>query len=111
VWGALDGVVEPSPPKVDVYAFGCVAFETLTGRALFDSDSEVAQIAMHVAHDGSPPALRAIRQRPELRPVAEVLFSTLRRDPADRPTAAVVRKALARVAPALARLPWPIEAA
>ena len=110
VWGALDGVVQPSPPKADVYAFGCVAFETLTGRVLFDSDSEMAQIALHVAHDGFPPALRELGKRPVLAPLAEVLFSTLRRDPADRPTAAAVRKELARVTPELARLPWPIDA-
>jgi hypothetical protein len=111
VWGALDGVVEPSPRKVDVYAFGCVAFETLTGRVLFDADSEMAQVGLHVAHDGFPPPLRALGKRPHLAPLAEVIFSTLRRSPADRPTASVVRKELARLAPALARLPWPIDAA
>jgi serine/threonine protein kinase len=111
VWGALDGVVQPSPPKVDVYAFGCVAYETLTGRVLFDADSEMTQITLHVAHDGAPPPLKALSRRPELAPLAEVLFGALRRDPADRPTAAVLRKHLVRIAPALARLPWPIEGA
>jgi hypothetical protein len=111
VWGALDGHVEPSPPKVDVYAFGCVAFETLTGRVLFDSDSEMAQIALHVAHDGFPPPLRALAQRSELAPLAELLHATLRRNPADRPTATAVRKELSRLTPALARLPWPMDAA
>jgi hypothetical protein len=110
VWGALDGVVEPSPPKADVYAFGCVAFETLTGRVLFDSDSEMAQIALHVAHDGFPEPVRALAKRPGLVPLAELLFSTLRRNPADRPTAAAVHRQLARITPALAKLPWPIDA-
>jgi len=109
VWGGLDGV-ELSPPKADVYAFGCVAFETLTGRVLFESESEMAQIAMHMAHDGLPPQLKALTKRPELALLVELLFATLRRDPAERPTAAVVQTKLKRLAPALASLPWPIEA-
>ncbi|HEX3345410.1 MAG TPA: serine/threonine-protein kinase, partial [Polyangiaceae bacterium] len=109
VWGALDGVVELSPPKADVYAFGCVAFETLTGRVLFESDSEMAQIAMHLAHDGLPPQLKALTKRPELALLVELLFATLRRDPAERPSAAVVNKKLKRLASGLASLPWPID--
>jgi hypothetical protein len=108
VWGALDGKADGSPAKADVYAFGCVAFETLTGRVLFDADTEIAQIGMHVAHDGFPPPLRALAKRSELGPLAELLFSTLRREPRDRPTAAAVRKELQRVAPALLRTPWPM---
>jgi serine/threonine protein kinase len=85
-----------------------VAFETLTGKVLFEADSEMAQIAMHVAHDGFPPALKALAKRSEVAPLAELLFSTLRRNPRDRPTAVAVRKELARIAPALARAPWPL---
>jgi hypothetical protein len=107
VWG-LDGVTGTSPAAADIYAFGCVAFETLFGKVLFDADSEMAQIAMHVAHDGYPPALKALSTRPGLAPIAELLFSTLRHKPGDRPTAAVVRKELAHVAPSLARGPWPL---
>jgi hypothetical protein len=109
VWGALDGAVDSSPLKADIYAFGCVAFETLTGRVLFDAESEMMQIALHVGHDGFPPAVRAMSKQPELAALAELLFATLRRSPADRPTVGAVRKELARVAPALARLAWPIQ--
>jgi serine/threonine protein kinase len=111
VWGALDGVVEMSPPKADVYAFGCVAFETLTGRVLFDSDSEMTQIGLHLAHDGLPPRLKALTKRPELALLVELLFATLRRDPAERPSATVVNTKLKRLAGALASLPWPIDTA
>jgi hypothetical protein len=111
VWGALEGVVDPSPPKADVYAFGCVAFETLTGRVLFDSESEMAQIALHLAHDGLPPQLKALTRFPELAPLVELLFSTLRWDPADRPTATRVRAKLSKIVPLLAHLPWPLDAA
>jgi serine/threonine protein kinase len=108
VWGTLEGVAEPSPPKADVYAFGCVAFETLTGRVLFDSESEMTQITMHLAHDGLPRQLKALTKRPELALLVELIFSTLRRDPAERPTAARARKKLSQIAPALALLPWPL---
>jgi hypothetical protein len=112
VWGAFDanaGAPVLSPAKADVYAFGCVAFETLTGRVLFDAHTEVAQIALHVAHDGFPPPLRALTKNAKLASLAELLFSTLRRAPGDRPTATMVRKELERLAPALAQVSWPID--
>ena len=109
VWGATEGVVDASPTKVDVYAFGCVAFETLTNRVLFDSDSEMTQIAMHVANDGFPPRLKSLSKRHDLTGLIELLFATLRRSPADRPTAALVRSHLTRLTPELASLRWPLS--
>lgn len=110
VWGAPQVEGEPSPPKTDIYAFGCLAFETLTRTILFDSESEVAQIALHLAHDGLPPGLKLLTRRPELALLVELLFSTLRRDPAERPGAARLRKRLSQIVPALAQLPWPLGA-
>ena len=110
VWGAADGqsgAAGISPAKADTYAFGCVAFETLTGRVLFDAETEIAQISLHVAHDGFPLPLRALARSIGLPSLPELLFSTLRRNPRDRPTAAVVRKELSRIAPDLALLAWP----
>ena len=109
VWGALEGREDLTPMKADVYAFGCVAFEALTGRVLFEADTEMAQIAKHVGHDGFPPALRALSKRTDLAPVTELLFSTLRHDPAMRPTASAVRKELARLTPVLAQASWPLS--
>ncbi len=111
VWGALDGRHTASPTQADVYAFGCIAFELLTGRTLFDADSELAQVAMHVAHDGFPPPLKTLAGVPGLQPLAELLFSTLRRNPGDRLTAPAVRKELSRLAGPLVRRPWPLGAA
>jgi eukaryotic-like serine/threonine-protein kinase len=108
VWGAVEGKAEGSPAKADVYAFGCLAYEALTGRVLFEGNSELAQVAMHVAHDGSPEPIRALAKRADLAPLAELLFSTLRRDPRDRPSAEVVRKDLERITPSLGRTRWPI---
>jgi serine/threonine protein kinase len=107
VWGAADVGMSVSPAKADVYSFGCVAFEALTGRVLFDGPTEMAQIAMHVAHDGFPDPLRALARRPGFAGLAELLFATLRRDPRDRPSAMSVRKELALLAPALMRAAWP----
>ena len=108
VWGALEGRKDLTPMKADVYAFGCVAFEALTGKVLFQADTEMAQIAKHVGHDGSPPPLRELQKRAELRPLTELLVSTLRQDPSARPTAATLRKELARMAPLLAQTSWPL---
>jgi serine/threonine protein kinase len=110
VWDAQSGRSDASPSKADLYAFACVAFEALTGRVLFDGTTEVAQIAMHLAHDGFPSALRLLANRHDLSELAELLFSTLRRNPLDRPSAATVRKELARLSGALAQLEWPIDA-
>jgi serine/threonine protein kinase len=109
VWGSLDTRTDLSPAKADVYAFGCVAFEALTGRVLFEAETEMAQIAMHIAHNGFPPPLRAFAKRPELSSMAEVLFAMLRQEPGERPTAAAVRKELARLAPSLAKWAWPLD--
>lgn len=108
VWTGQDGKVVLSPAKVDVYAFGCLAFEALTGRVLFASPSEMAQVSMHLVHDGFPEPLRALAaDHPGL---AELLFSTLRRDPANRPTVDRIRSELARLAPQLSRQRWPLGA-
>jgi hypothetical protein len=76
---------------------------------LFEAPTEMAQIAMHIAHDGFPSPLRALTKRPELAGLVELLFAALRREPRERPTAAAVRKELSRLSPALGRTAWPIE--
>lgn len=113
VWGADDGTGggagDPSPAKADIYAFGCIAFELLTGRVLFEAPNETAQVALHVMHDGSPPPLEKLAADPALAPIAKLLTSTLRRKPADRPTASVLRKELVRIGATVAGRAWPID--
>jgi hypothetical protein len=109
VWVVPEG--PPSTPMpVDVYAFGCLAFETLTGRVLFDADNETAQIAAHITHDGLPPMLRGLGENRKLSSFVELLFATLRRDPRNRPTVSRLREDLRRLTPDLARLRWPLGA-
>ncbi len=110
VWGALAGRTDLTPTKSDVYAFGCVAFEALTSRVLFEAETEMAQIAKHVGHDGYPPPLKALARHAQFGPLTTLLASTLRQDPSNRPTAAAVRKELAKLAPALGRANWPLDA-
>ncbi len=92
----------------DVYAFGCLAFELLTGRQLFMEESEVAMISAHITHDGLPPRLRELSQNPKLQPLVEMLFGTLRRDPAARFKAPELRGMLKAVAKAVEGSPWPL---
>jgi serine/threonine protein kinase len=108
VWGASDAGVTPSPQAADVYAFGCIAFEALTGRVLFQAENELAQISMHIAHDGFPPPLRQLAAHAGMGSLAELLYWTLRRDPVNRPTVEQVQRDLRGVAAQLSSLRWPL---
>ncbi len=107
VWGVVPDGAQASPMAADIYAFGCMAFEMLTAAVLFDAPNEVTQITMHVSHDGNPMPLRALVANPEVGPLAEVLAPTLRRDPAQRPTAEQLRREIRAVAGMVADAPWP----
>lgn len=110
IWGVLPEGFTPSPAQADIYSFGCIAFETITGKILFDAPNEVAQITMHISHDGLPKPLEALVKNPEIGPLAEALVPTLRRDPRHRPTAEDVRKSLRSVWPLVEDAKWPIDA-
>lgn len=92
----------------DAYSFACLAFETLTGVPLFDSDDFFGLVRGHLSHDGWPPPLAALRARPELRKLAEVLSRALRANPAQRTRVRMLRTELRRVAPSVRDLAWPI---
>ena len=111
VWGAVPDGVTVTPMAADIYAFGCLAYEALTGEVLFDAESEVAQISRHIAHDGMPPKVAALAKEPSMAPLVELLRSTLRRVATARPTAAELRVTLRRIAPALSGVAWPGAAA
>jgi serine/threonine protein kinase len=93
----------------DAYSFACLAFETLTGVMLFDSDDMFAVIRQHLAHDGLPPRLAELRARPELRKLADILSRALRANPAQRTRIRMLRTEIARVAPTLRDLAWPLR--
>jgi hypothetical protein len=111
VWGVAPDGVTPTPPAADIYAFGCLAFEMLTGSRLFDAPNEVAQISMHVAHDGRPAPVQALLANPETRAIGELLASTLRRDPRARVTADALRAGLRTITEAVGDAKWPVALA
>jgi serine/threonine protein kinase len=111
VWGALESKAPWLPSKADIYAFGCVAYETMTGKTLFEGESEMALVTKHIAHDGMPPRVKALVDKKTAPGLAEFLYRTLRRHPNDRPSATELRKELGRITPALAKVKWPIDAA
>lgn len=107
VWGVLPEGYVASPAHADIYSFACVAFEMLTGKVLFDAPNEVAQISMHLTHDGFPAQVRALLANPEIAPLAEVLQPALRRDPRQRPTAEELRRDLRSVISMVEDVQWP----
>ncbi len=109
VWGVVpDGLKSPTPMAADVYAFGCLAYETLTGKTLFHADSEMAQVALHVSHDGDPAAVRALGRRPQLAGLVDLLHGALRRDPRARPSVDGLRKSLNAIKTQLLAEKWPL---
>lgn len=107
VWVGGEGAKKLSPLPTDAYAAACLVFEVLGATPLF-AGSEIAAIAMHVGHDGWPPALVGWRDVAALRPLAELLASALRKEPADRVGTKKLHDGLSRLAPSLRDLPWPL---
>lgn len=98
------------PAPADVYAFACLAFETLTGVELFDGASEVELITAHIQHDGQPPGLVPYLHDPSTGALATLLVRALRKSPAERATIAEIRAGLAQLRPELEPLAWPLSA-
>ncbi len=80
------GELEPEAgPLVDLYAFGIIAFEMLTGRTPFTADTIAATLHRHVEEEA--PYVRMLR--PEV-PVSlsELIAELLEKEPHDRPPSA-----------------------
>jgi hypothetical protein len=109
VWGLLPKGHKPTPMSADVYAFGCLAFEALTGRDLVWASSDLGIITAHLSHDADFDGLRWLAQDPMLAPVADILAGALRQDPRMRLPIHEIRHQLAEIGPGLANRPWPLD--
>jgi serine/threonine protein kinase len=108
VLGVIPGADMSAPACTDIYAFACLAFETLTSKFVIDGRDETAIISQHIDHDGWPHRLSDFARLEGMRDLAMLLARCLRRDPKIRPTAREVRRALAMPAHDLESRAWPL---
>jgi serine/threonine protein kinase len=81
-----------SRPPVDLYALGAVGCYLLTGKPIFDAETVLAFMNLHLMEDPVPPSSRVPGVPTDLE---EVLLACLAKEPEDRPdSAAVLRESL-----------------
>lgn len=74
---------EPSSPRSDMYALGCLAYEALCGHPPFAAMRTFQLLSAHLNQAPPPPAA----ERPDVSPrFAGALLTALEKDPARRPT-------------------------
>lgn len=110
IWGLVPKGVVAQPTAADVYAFGCVAYEVLTGRTLFDDENEMALIHAHLDHDGRPPGVIGLWKHTRLTGLAKLIESAIRKDPRQRASIGELRAGLKAIRADLEGLPWPLPA-
>lgn len=91
--------------RSDIYALGCILFECLSGRILFEADSSMSVMHMH-ANESPLPAIQSLSSKcPDS--LLELLLSMLEKSPAKRPASMeLVIEELKQVQAELLRGTW-----
>ena len=97
--------------QADVYAYACLAYETLTGDTLFDGASELAVIQSHLSHDGFPDKLQALCAKKGMQILGELIGNGLRRHPGERISVQEMREGFQELRQSLSKWEWPLRAA
>jgi serine/threonine protein kinase len=93
----------------DIYAFGCLVYEMLTGQLLFDGTDEVALVSKHVSHDGWRDELARMATISRLDPLANLIGTCLRHDGRNRPDSVALRSQLTPALLPVTDLAWPLD--
>jgi serine/threonine-protein kinase len=89
-------------PQTDFYALGCVLFEMLTSRCVFEGQSSTETMLMHLKNEAPPPSRYADRIPAE---VDELVAWALKKSADERPSSAIEMR---QVVTALKRK-YPVE--
>lgn len=77
----------PVDQKSDIYSFGCVLYEMLTGRSPFAAESPIKSILKHVEEEAEPFSLEHSKLKIP-REIEQLVFDCLQKDPSHRPESA-----------------------
>ncbi len=72
--------------RADIYSLGCVAYWLLTGRLVFDGESPMKVMLLHIDSEPAPPS--QVSELAISRSMDDVVLACLAKDPAARPATA-----------------------
>jgi eukaryotic-like serine/threonine-protein kinase len=71
--------------RTDIYAFGIVAYQVLTGEVPFEGEDYMAILLKQIGEEPTPPSQRPGISPPVPRAVDDAIAWMMKKDPADRP--------------------------